>query len=805
MRTRTLPLVVVLLAVSAAVPASAKDWYKHYKDAETAIREDRCDDAMKDLQATIALKPESHRRVPSYGLEYLDYFPYYLQGICYLKKGDYRNALTRFNTDAHNGEILRSAYSKDFVRYKTDAEAMEKQDQLALVARKAHERVAQLVKEATDAENAGRLEEALPKLAEAKSSASSDTDQQQRIEAQIARIRERLNAIETAAADTRRLDQALADGRQLLEAGNFTGAVIKFDEVLTLHPGHTAALEGKRRAAEGILASNSRESLRVKFEEGKALYDAAKYDAALPLLTDAATDPRNTLAVELLDRTKRILEATRRQKDQSQRITSLFAEAERLFAARRYPEAQVRFESILAVDPENLRAQERRTTVERLIGEALIDRWLPPRAPQLLVYEPSQLDISQPSALFDGVATDDRGIARVEFLLGGKLIHEIPVAEAHPGDTDRHTTVRLHDSLDLAMGPNDIVVRATDTQGQKVEIPFRITRHPRFYERRWFLPAALATSLSFIGLGFGAQHLRQRQAVRRRFNPYIAGAPILNDAMFFGRQKLLARILNVLHHNSLMITGERRIGKTTLLYQLKKALEADDTTEYRFFPAFIDLQGVAEESFFHSVIADVLEDLHPSAETMATLRYRETEPHYDGRDFSHDLQRVIEDLKRRTSKKVKLALLIDEVDVLNSFSERINQRLRSIFMKTFSEHLVAIMSGVGIKRIWTSEGSPWYNFFDEIELVPFSREEAELLIRQPVEGYFRFEPEAVEAILRWSGGKPYLVQKICIHSVNRMLEEGRTRVTAKDVEAVRHMPRTFAEDEALTEREAASV
>ena len=102
---------------------------------------------------------------------------------------------------------------------------------------------------------------------------------------------------------------------------------------------------------------------------------------------------------------------------------------------------------------------------------------------------------------------------------------------------------------------------------------------------------------------------------------------------------------------------------------------------------------------------------------------------------------------------MKLALLIDEVDVLNEYSERINQRLRSIFMKTFSEHLVAIMSGVGIKRIWNSEGSPWYNFFDEIELTAFTREEAEALVRQPVEGVFRYEPEAVERILAASGAE----------------------------------------------------
>jgi len=134
---------------------------------------------------------------------------------------------------------------------------------------------------------------------------------------------------------------------------------------------------------------------------------------------------------------------------------------------------------------------------------------------------------------------------------------------------------------------------------------------------------------------------------------------------------------------------------------------------------------------------------------------------------------------------VKLAMLVDEVDVLNEYSERVNQRLRSIFMKTFAEHLVAIMSGVGIKRLWTSEGSPWYNFFDEVELTAFTREEAEALIREPVDGVFRYEAAAVESILEASDLKPYLTQKFCIHAVNRMIEAGRTTVTAADVEAVR--------------------
>ena len=142
------------------------------------------------------------------------------------------------------------------------------------------------------------------------------------------------------------------------------------------------------------------------------------------------------------------------------------------------------------------------------------------------------------------------------------------------------------------------------------------------------------------------------------------------------------------------------------------------------------------------------------------------------------------ELKTRTGRRVKLALLIDEVDVLNEYSESVNQRLRGIFMKSFSENLVAVMSGVGIKRRWKSEGSPWYNFFDEIELPPFSREEAEALVREPVAGIFRWKSEAVERILELSRFRPYLIQKYCVHALNRMLEDGRSTIRLTDVESV---------------------
>ena len=190
-----------------------------------------------------------------------------------------------------------------------------------------------------------------------------------------------------------------------------------------------------------------------------------------------------------------------------------------------------------------------------------------------------------------GTAFDDRGLARIQFLQGGTVVADQDLLAA--GDAHPRTSASPTPST-WPRASTSIKVVATDTAGATQEQAFLVTRTLLLYEQPWFLPSAAASSLALLGVGYAVQRTRRRRAVRSRFNPYIAGAPVLEDDMFFGRHKLLARIMNVLHHNSLMITGERRIGKTTLLHHLRKALERDTGTDYQFFPVSTDLQGVPE-------------------------------------------------------------------------------------------------------------------------------------------------------------------------------------------------------------------
>ena len=179
-----------------------------------------------------------------------------------------------------------------------------------------------------------------------------------------------------------------------------------------------------------------------------------------------------------------------------------------------------------------------------------------------------------------------------------------------------------------------------------------------------------------------------------------------------------------------MIHGPRRIGKTSLLHQLRQRLERSKDGTYYYVPVYIDLQGTPEERFFGSMMQDIVDGCEGLIPADMPLRIRTTPvEEYTSRDFSRDIKAVMQTLAKRSEKRLKLVMLMDEVDELNSYSEKVNQRLRSIFMKTFAEDLVAVMSGSHIRKHWESEGSPWFNFFEEIKVSGISRDKAVELIK----------------------------------------------------------------------------
>lgn len=321
-------------------------------------------------------------------------------------------------------------------------------------------------------------------------------------------------------------------------------------------------------------------------------------------------------------------------------------------------------------------------------------------------------------------------------------------------------------------------------------------------EERIFRLLLLFAGLALVGFGYVTfeilqHHVRATEAVRRGFNPYISGEPVRREEMFFGRHDLLDRIVSTLHNNSIMIHGERRIGKTTLLYQLANALRQVHDEEYWFLPVMIDLEGTTEQQLFTQLMEEILQvvgqlpDL-PNAGLLDDLLFHSTggasaTGQYTDREFGRDLRQVVRLLEAYCreyagGKQVRLILLLDEGDTLSQFNHLYQQQLRRIFMRDFAATVGAVVAGIQISKEWDRVESPWYNLFNEIAMTPFTRAQAIELLIEPVRGYYLYEPEAIEFILAQSEGRPFRIQQYALEAVNHMLRERRRRITRADVE-----------------------
>ncbi|MBI1926823.1 hypothetical protein HYR99_21590 [Candidatus Poribacteria bacterium] len=356
--------------------------------------------------------------------------------------------------------------------------------------------------------------------------------------------------------------------------------------------------------------------------------------------------------------------------------------------------------------------------------------------------------------------------------------------------------------------------------------------------RPMWVYALIAAGVAVIPLVFIAYRLGMRlqtqRAIAQQFNPYIAGRVVGSD-LFYGRSDLIVDIERTLANNCFLLYGERRIGKSSIQHQLRERLGKAEDPTYRFIPAYIDLQGVTEDDFFRTIAAGVVETCRPlspsplvspspsplvgegrgegegtpltpgpsptggegkaasppstgGTERGVALRLDETRDGYSFRDLNRDLRAIIDHLKEGETKTIKLVLLMDEVDTLNSFSLTPNLNLRRLFMGPLKENLVLVMSGLYLKMDWSAEGggSPPFNFLSrEIQIEPLKEEDARRLITEPVKGFYTYEPKAMDLILAYSELRPFTIQAICLRAVNRVLADGRQKITAADIEAIK--------------------
>jgi hypothetical protein len=252
--------------------------------------------------------------------------------------------------------------------------------------------------------------------------------------------------------------------------------------------------------------------------------------------------------------------------------------------------------------------------------------------------------------------------------------------------------------------------------------------------------------------------------------------------MFFGREAefdLVRRRFEGSGRGGLLVfCGERRSGKTSILFQILERRLGPD-----FIPVLIDMQSMAVASG-----AEFLERL--SAEIASTSEYQDTDLQVPAFPPGANHAAIFQDFILRTLRAQpdrKLILLFDEYelfenkidagalpqDMLHILSWLMeNQRVYLVF--TGSQHLEQRR-----KDYWKILGRSLYKQISYLE-----REDALNLIRKPVEGAVTFAPGVVDRIYRLGAGQPFYTQAICQSLVDQLNERTTHEATSEILDEV---------------------
>lgn len=225
-----------------------------------------------------------------------------------------------------------------------------------------------------------------------------------------------------------------------------------------------------------------------------------------------------------------------------------------------------------------------------------------------------------------------------------------------------------------------------------------------------------------------------------RDNPFVPNQPA-HRAHFVGREHELQKIREEIHQQHFLLFGPRRIGKTSLLYQLKDELQAGYVPIYLSLQKFDKLDGA---SLFDEVIREAIRELTGGSGLSVSK-------------FVSPYERI-EEIKNYMQEK-RLALLIDELDVglaIKDFAAFL-ERMRAMMQQTTYIRVI-FSSGPFITRALVDPQSPLFNMVSSISINRFTSEAAERLLRLAEDHDIIFEKDAIEECLAWTGNLPLYLQ-----------------------------------------------
>jgi hypothetical protein len=282
-----------------------------------------------------------------------------------------------------------------------------------------------------------------------------------------------------------------------------------------------------------------------------------------------------------------------------------------------------------------------------------------------------------------------------------------------------------------------------------------------------------------------AEKVEQQQEIH---SPYITGLPLqTNQELFVGREDISAKIENFLRSSNtppLLLYGQRRMGKTSLLYNIGRLLPST------IIPLFVPCQGVIAKTqntsdFFFQFAKQMIN----SAKQQRDLSL----PKLTKQDLQQNpIMRFSEWLEEIEQDSYTFLLMLDEfVELEKAFEEHRLEKTQILgWLRDQIEHHQSLKILFSGSYYFNELESYWSNYLINVKTIHISylqESEARQLITNPIPNFnLHYTEQACQHILTLTNCHPALVQLMCdqiIQLKNQQAVSLRQLVEISDVEA----------------------
>ena len=271
--------------------------------------------------------------------------------------------------------------------------------------------------------------------------------------------------------------------------------------------------------------------------------------------------------------------------------------------------------------------------------------------------------------------------------------------------------------------------------------------------------------------------------------------PISDSAAFFGRGPLIHQLLNkILNRQNFGLYGLRKMGKTSLIFQLREGLPSNIRLVY------IDLQGIASGTCAElcSVIADELRN-QMNAEPPSFSTSRRTPLSVRQKPLLEALSEMDAALSAALTsmgqgrQDARILLVLDEIERMiphdghpgfQGFQEFF-RLIRGMYQQRRQVVSAVVGADPTLCRLgkWEGVDNPVFQYYDEVFLAPLDRGECDAMVQglAAILGV-NFQAESLRTLYAESAGHPFITRQLCSRIVQRYRERP-LEVTPKMVAA----------------------